>query len=196
MSGGDRASRGACLGLGSRCRRRGRVSEWSRGRWERDPALGWVLLPVALRAAHLAACRGCLTRAGAEHDCTCPRQKKGFQRGESDDLGLTISSERGTGRESSSGWLGQHPCLCPAPARAGLPLFASSCARCDPHRGLSPAPSARDACPGSPCTRTALLETSFPCPSLAFVCLPPLRSAACQGRVTKGWVARNDSGPI
>lgn len=35
-----------------------------------------------------------------------------------------------------------------------------------------------------------LLETSFSCWSCTFICLPPLRSAACQGRVTKGWVEK------
>lgn len=42
----------------------------------------------------------------------------------------------------------------------------------------------------------AFLEISFSCLSFTFICLPPLRSAACQGRVTKGWVEKNDSRPI
>lgn len=39
----------------------------------------------------------------------------------------------------------------------------------------------------------SFLEISFSCLSFTFICLPPLRSAACQGRVTKGWVEKNDS---
>lgn len=106
--------------------------------------------------------------------------------------GFLNGLEGGTGQESSSSsWLGQHPCTC----MGWVPPFSFPLVP----DVLPPAPSARDACPGGPQTRRALLETletSFPCPSLACVCLPPLRSAACQGGVTKGWVAGNDSGPI
>lgn len=64
-------------------------------------------------------------------------------------------------------------------------------------RGLPHAPPARESCPGSPYAplrwlagELAFLEISFSCLSFTFICLPPLRSAACQGRVTKGWVEK------
>lgn len=75
-------------------------------------------------------------------------------------------------------------------ARAELSPFLRCLGICSPYpQHSNPALEVR--APGS-----AFLEISFSCPSFAFIRLPPLRSAACQGRVTKGWVEKNDFRPI
>ena len=212
-------SQGASLELSARCQRWGQVFEWSQGKQIRDLALDWVLLPVALRAAARRLPTS-LHAADASPECvlsmTVPARSKteAFKEGENSDLGLRISSEQGLqeawdGRAAAARW-------------DSIPVSAWCRSAAEHLQGLgfplSPVP--RPLCPSlgwgsAPRTlgtgslpwkslrplrwlagELAFLEILFSSLSFAFICLLPLRSAACQGRVTKGWVEKNDSSPI
>lgn len=152
MSVGDGASRGASPELSSGCR--GWVFEWSQGKQVRDPALHWVLLPVAARAAALRLPTS-LHAADASPErvlsMTVPARSKteAFEEGKTSDLGLRIPSEQGL-REARDGE--QHPRLCLAPlctgasARAGFSRCRGPSARAW-GEGLPCAPSGRGARP-------------------------------------------------
>lgn len=148
---------------------------------------------------------------------TVPARSKveAFKEGKHSDLGLRISSEQGLweardGRAAAACWgsipVSAWPCFAAEHLQGlGFPPFSSAESPLPKLLGWGSAPHTlgMGSLPWKPLRplqwlagELAFLEISFSCLSFTFICLPPLRSAACQGRVTKGWVEKNDSRPI